>query len=112
MHREIKESLSIEDVYKKLFAWSKESSYEAISDLKILFRQMPKLCPISIIDFDLFYWIDMQEICEKYHKLPFEGSIMTQPIKVIQILSSIMEGKAIYHSDYLDDLKRNAGING
>lgn len=87
-----KERLGIKELFEKISDLSEEDRFRFYEDLEILFTVFKDVCPLSLCDREIFYWVDIEAMCERYHTLPNDGGIMKMPTLVRDIFVSLIEG--------------------
>lgn len=103
--RPAKIKVSTDEVFEEIDRTSMEVHFQHKADLEILRNLYPKLCPVSLVDAEMFRWLDIEALCKEYNQLPFGDSIFELPNKIYEVLVTIVEGKSQYHVDYLQSLK-------
>lgn len=98
----------------ELFQLADEAYYEESvpSDVPLralIERMFPLVCPESLLEADVVFWNGIESACETYNQLPFGGSLMEQPKKLMEILAVIRSTKNAFEIEQSRKMREQGG---
>ena len=78
--------------------------------LRTYFNQEVEVCPTAMIDAEDLFMLETEQACREYHKLPFEGGLWDQPLKLLENFEVIRAERNQFERIRFEQLKRKEKV--
>jgi len=72
----------------------------------LLEDEVLKRCPLALINYETFAYLQIYNLCENFRKLPFSGSFAVQPAKVMIAFNFIKQLYIKKHNASIEKMKK------